>query len=181
MTTTKSRVADFSTPKSSGILSALHKRGNRWYAVSPRAYGMADGWKLWAALNEPRAADAVSPAGKDSMRFWHRAPQSGVIPGQFSLEDLLAVEPPIFRDAGLRRKAVSPPNPPGSGGGPEQDDTAIEEALVEVLLAPDQLSQRCAYCGAWEYSGDDARHLKVGETRDHVGIYYCGVSESDFI
>lgn len=44
--TEKTRVTDFYTPESAGLLSALHKRGNRWYAVSPRAYGMANGWKL---------------------------------------------------------------------------------------------------------------------------------------
>lgn len=80
--TEKTRVTDFYTPESAGLLSALHKRGNRWYAVSPRAYGMANGWKLWAPLNEPRDTDTASRAGKDSMRFWHRAPQAYVKPGQ---------------------------------------------------------------------------------------------------
>lgn len=66
-------------------------------------------------------------------------------------------------------------------GAEQKDAAAIVEALVEVLLSPSQLSQRCAYCGAWEYSDDDTRHQKVGKVKNNMDLYWCGVSQLNII
>lgn len=157
---------------------ALHRRGNRWYLVFPRAYGMAEGNKLFACLNDPQPQDG-SPDPPSSQfnlnpRFWLRDGKDwDVLWGGWSyidVEDLLSAETPFLKDSGLRRKVKI-----GSGKGKEWRE--VEERLVEVLLKEEQLCQRCAYCGGWEYSYQgDVRYRKVGEGRDARPMYWCGVS-----
>ncbi|KAK0463015.1 uncharacterized protein EV420DRAFT_1233935, partial [Desarmillaria tabescens] len=75
---------------------ALHRRCNRWYIVYPRAYGMADGWKLFAPLNQPQLSDTSIALPKQSLRhrFWFRESPNT------TLADLLAATPPILKVTG---------------------------------------------------------------------------------
>ncbi|SJL08551.1 uncharacterized protein ARMOST_11917 [Armillaria ostoyae] len=156
----QTRLVSFSTPVIH-IEVALHRRCNRWYIVYPRAYGMADGWKLFAPLNQPQPSDSSTTPPKQSLhhRFWLRECPS------VALTDLLAATPPILKATGTTRRV-------------KVEDKEIEEPQVEVLLNDEQLCQRCAYCGCWEYSyPGETRHEKVAQ-RGEDGIYWCGVSVS---
>lgn len=153
----QTRLVSFSTPVIH-IEVALHRRCNRWYIVYPRAYGMADGWKLFAPLNQPQPSDSSTTPPKQSLhhRFWLRECPS------VALTDLLAATPPILKATGTTRRV-------------KVEDKEIEEPQVEVLLNDEQLCQRCAYCGCWEYSyPGETRHEKVTQ-RGEDGIYWCGV------
>ncbi|KAK0478843.1 hypothetical protein IW261DRAFT_1481180 [Armillaria novae-zelandiae] len=153
---TQTRLVSFSTP-GINIEVALHRRCNRWYIVFPRAYGMANGWKLFNPLNEPQASDSSTAPPKQSLhhRFWLRECPN------VTLKDLLAATPPILKATGTTRRV-------------KVEDKEIEEPQVEVLLDEEQLCQRCAYCGCWEYSyAGEARYEKIAP-RGEDGIYWCG-------
>ncbi len=96
---TQTRLVSFSTPVIH-IEVALHRRYNRWYIVYPRAYGMADGWKLFAPLNESQLSDLSTAPPKQSLhhRFWLRECPS------VALADLLAATPQILKATGTTRR-----------------------------------------------------------------------------
>ncbi|KAF2104418.1 hypothetical protein NA57DRAFT_70625 [Rhizodiscina lignyota] len=160
---TDTRLVSFYTPKIK-LEVALHRRGNLWYIVYSRAYGMAEGWKLFAALNDPEQADVSTASTERNTRFWL---QEKLGPCPILLEDLLAATPPIIKDLGIKRKAKTKPKE-------SQDVDVIEESLIEVLLKEEELCHRCAYCGAWEYSYDHStRHRRVTEPGTSA-LYWCG-------
>ncbi|KAH7125205.1 hypothetical protein B0J11DRAFT_579767 [Dendryphion nanum] len=164
------KILDIYTPKTK-IATAFHRRGDRFFLVLPRAYGMAEGWKLWGELNFPKPSDP-SPDPPSSHprlnpRFWFREgkdqqPTNTLV----SLEDLLQAEVPFLKDTGMRRSLwVSE----------DRDAREVDEVLVEVIIKEAQYCQRCAYCGAWEYSyPDSARHQRVGKGKTGRPWYWCG-------
>jgi hypothetical protein len=168
MTSSSSSLTDLYYP-SFGIATALHRRGNAFYIVFPRAYGMANGNKLVAQLNFPQPNDPPPdpPASEKRLncRIWHReGPQNKCM---MTFEEIMSIDPPAFKDSGLRR-TLRIKNDEGKG---END---VEERLVEVLLREDEFCQRCAWCGGWEYSYEGStRHVKVKEAQS---LYWCGVS-----
>ena len=121
-----------------GFELALHRRGNRWFVVFPRAYGMVE--SRWvASLNNPRDTDAPSTAPPASLshlnhRFWYNSEH-------LALDNLLLAEPissydnsvqPLLKVTGMSRtekRRVS-----GS-----EVDVQIEAKQVEVLIKEDQL------------------------------------------
>lgn len=108
---------------------------------------MLNGWKLFSPLNEPQASDLSTAPPKQNLhhRFWLH--ECDII----TLKDLLAATPPILKATGTTRRV-------------KVADEEIEEAQVEVLLDEDQLCQRCAYCGCWEYSyAGETRYEKVAQ------------------
>lgn len=164
MKLTENLIYSFTTPRIP-IPVALHRRGHRWYLVFPRHYGMAEGYKLWASLNDPQPADSLqcSPLGNNlNPTFWLRETHDYT---NIKLEDLLAIDPPIIKDRGIKRTVKLP----GS-------TVTIEESLVEVLLKEEQLCERCSYCGGWEtvYAGN-VKFQRESETNG-IAIYWCGVS-----
>ncbi|KAF2877766.1 hypothetical protein BDV95DRAFT_449 [Massariosphaeria phaeospora] len=83
----------------------------------------------------------------------------------------MQAEPRVFKDSGLKRTVKIKIR-----GDVEKD---IEERLVEVLFKEEQLCQRCAWCGEWEYSyASSTRHRRVREGKDGRPIYWCQVSQS---
>ncbi|KAF1994948.1 hypothetical protein P154DRAFT_624298 [Amniculicola lignicola CBS 123094] len=154
--------------------TALHRRGLRWYLVFPRAYGMAGGWKLFGALNDlhQQDTDADPPSSQFNLnpRFWLRDGNdwaSGDGYSTINADELLNSETPFMKDSGVRRKVWIETK------GKERRE--VEEKLVEVLLKEEELCQRCAYCGVWEYCYQDStRHRKVGEGKDGRLVYWCG-------
>ncbi|KAF2798810.1 hypothetical protein K505DRAFT_371450 [Melanomma pulvis-pyrius CBS 109.77] len=168
----KPPLPSISIPSLGGIEVVLHRRGLRWYLVFGRAYGMAAGWKLCAQLNEPRPQDTDSspPSSHSHLnpRFWLRDGADWELGNSMvSADDLLRddVEPPFLKDTGLRRTVeVKTDRKEGEMKSlfANSEGCVVEERLVEVLLKADQLSQRCAYCGGWEYTYEgDKRHQKV--------------------
>lgn len=153
---------------------ALHRRGTRWYIVYPRAHGMAEGWKLHAALNHPQESDSPPssrPSSSRNPRFWLREQQRSQGSNAITLDDLLAAEPPIIKSTGIKRPIKLPKAEP-------VESPATMESLVEVLLKEEQLCQRCVYCGSWEYSYQgEVKYQKVGEGDDGP-LYWCGVGRS---
>jgi hypothetical protein len=146
--------------------TALHRRGNTFYIVFPRAYGMAAGNKCFAQLNFPLDSDP-SPDPPSSQphlnpRFWHR--ESAGHPLEMTFANLMGVEPEVFKDVGLRRTI-------------KVDGKEVEERLVEVLIREEEYCQRCAWCGEWEYSYEgSSRHSKEKQQIDGTTLYWCGVS-----
>jgi hypothetical protein len=58
-----------------------------------------------------------------------------------------------------------------------EGDVTVVEPLVEVLLTEEQLCQRCAYYGSWEYSyTGEVRYQKV-EGSDSNPLYWCRAAE----
>jgi hypothetical protein len=146
--------------------TAVHRRGNTFYIVFPRAYGMAVGNKCFAQLSFPQDSDPSPdpPASQSHLnpRFWHR--EGAGHPLEMTFADLLGVEPVVFKDVGLRRKV-------------NVDKKEVEERLVEVLMKEEEYCQRCAWCGGWEYSGEDSpRYCKEKEQEKNGALYWCGVS-----
>jgi hypothetical protein len=180
-------------PKLRGLEVCLHRRGTRWYLVFGRAYGMANGWKLAAQLNNPgpnnTASEPPSSHSHLNRRFWLRdggSWETGL--AGLNCEDLLGtdVEPGFLKDTGIRR-VVAVEDKGVEGGmklkGEEKrlvdavGGQVSEERLVEVLLKDEELSQRCAYCGGWEYTYDgDKRHKKIELGNNGKEYHWCGVS-----
>jgi hypothetical protein len=171
----QARVVDFITARIP-LPVALHRRGHIFYIVFPRAYGMAEGNKFVAQLNYPQPKDD-SPDPPASLphlnaRFWFREQKDINHGGNCMVEfdDLVkAADPPIFKDTGLRRKVLEPAKVWG------KQEREVEETLVEVLLREEQLCQRCAFCGTWEYSYQDSERHKKVEERNSRPVYWCGV------
>jgi hypothetical protein len=180
-------------PKLNGLEVCLHRRGSSWYLVYGRAYGMAEGWKLSARLNDPAhnntASEPPSSHSHLNRRCWLRDGYSWEGGnGQLGCEDLLGtdVEPGFLRDTGMRRMVAVEGK--GVGGrmkrkGEEKrlvdavGGNVGEERLVEVLLKDEELSQRCAYCGGWEYTyTGHKRHKKIEWGKNGKEYYWCGVS-----
>jgi hypothetical protein len=155
-----------------GIEYALHRKGNSWYIVYPRAYGMAA--SRWVAcLNNPRSTDPPSTAPPASLphlnhRFWYNS-------NEITLDDLLKAKPmytdtnqPLVKVTGMSRTEKK-----REFGSPNQLD--VEAKQVEVLISDDQLCGRCMYCGIWEVSGNTARFEKIGQDGDDP-LHWCGVN-----
>jgi hypothetical protein len=146
--------------------TALHRRGNTFYIVFPRAYGMACGNKCYAQLNFPQgvdpAPDPPSTQAHLNPRFWHR--EGGGEPFEMSFANLMDVKPAVFKDVGLRRTV-------------KVGEREAEERLTEVLIKEEEYCQRCAWCGGWEYSYEaSTRHKREKGTKSGGGLYWCGVS-----
>jgi hypothetical protein len=146
--------------------SALHRRGNAFYVVFPRPYGMACGNKCFAQLNFPRSADpAPNPPPSQvhlNPRFWHR--EGGGDPFEMSFANLMGVEPAVFKDVGICRTV-------------KVGKKEAKERLVEVLIKEEEYCQRCAWCGRWEYSYErSAKHQREEEPKGCRVLYWCGVS-----
>ncbi|KAF2830049.1 hypothetical protein CC86DRAFT_453554 [Ophiobolus disseminans] len=149
--------------------TALHRRASTFYIVFPRAYGMANGNKLFAQLNCPQPKDPTPDPPKSQShlnpRFWHREGSSGTT--FMAFDQLMGVEPRVFKDVGLRRKVLVK-----EGSGREVE---VEERLVEVLVKEEEYCQRCAWCGVWEYSYEKGvRHKRLKEQAHGVALYWCG-------
>ncbi|PSN67185.1 hypothetical protein BS50DRAFT_634594 [Corynespora cassiicola Philippines] len=160
------------------LATGLHRRGNQWAMVTSRAYGMSV-WKLVAILNYPQPDDPTPdpPPGHANLnpRFWFRDGKEWDPYCVVTFEHLMQAEPQVFKDSGLRR-TVKVEDPNGKG------KKEIEEKLVEVLFKEEQLIQRCAWCGAWEYSyKGENRHFKAGTGKNGRPIYWCGVSTSQLL
>ncbi|KAK5695191.1 hypothetical protein LTR97_008697 [Elasticomyces elasticus] len=118
-----------------GFESALHRRGNSWYIVFPRAYGMLYGVKLHGVLNDERTAPNHDPPSSSESdlnpRFWFRD-GSDYVDGEVNLRvrwhDLVTADPQFLKDSGLRRTVRL-------GDGKE----------VEERLLTDSAAQK--YCG----------------------------------
>ncbi|KAK4952451.1 hypothetical protein LTR10_009257 [Elasticomyces elasticus] len=165
----KIRMRTFYTPLV-GFESALHRRGNSWYIVFPRAYGMLYGVKLHGVLNDERTAPNHDPPSSSESdlnpRFWFRD-GSDYVDGEVNLRvrwhDLVTADPQFLKDSGLRRTVRL-------GDGKE-----VEERLVEVLWKEEELCQRCRFCGVWEYCYEDSvRHREVDVGKDGRPVYWCG-------
>ena len=175
--TPESRIFVFGIPipefGNGGLEFALHRRGNRWFVVHPRAYGMAE--SRWvASLNNPRDTDPPSTAPPASLphlnhRFWYNSER-------LALDHLLIAEPmfnyddsvqPILKVTGMSRAEKR--RVPGS-----EVDVQIEAKQVEVLIKEEQLCKRCIYCGDWEESGRIKRHVKISQDGEDP-LYWCGV------
>ncbi|KAG7447181.1 uncharacterized protein BT62DRAFT_1004755 [Guyanagaster necrorhizus] len=150
----KTRLVSFYTPVIH-IEVALHRRCNRWYIVYSRAYGMADGWELFAPLNQPQPSNSSTALPKQDLhhRFWLRERPNT------ALEDLLAATPPILKATSTTRIMVK-----------------VENKENEVLLGDGQLSQRHGYCGCWEYSYPGETRYEKATQREDDRIYCCGMS-----
>lgn len=171
---------------------ALHRRGNDWYVVFPRAYGMAAGNRCFGQIsspNEPSSSTGKNNATHDpplsnsnlNPRFWLRNGRdfgNGNGNEMLEAEDLFNAEPSVFRDSGLKRtrKVVDTKRGPGK----KVHERECTERLVEVLVKEEGLCHRCATCGEWEncYMGS-ARHKGVGEDEEGQPVYWCGVSLRD--
>jgi hypothetical protein len=179
---TTNGVTCFSTPRIR-LDVALHRRGNDWIVVYPRAYGMAQGNRFFGQISspeEPLAPAARSNATHDppsshpnlNPRFWLRNGRDfadGYGNVMLEAEDLLRAEPPIFRDSGLERTRNIVITKGGSA-------TRISERLVEVLVKEEGLCHRCATCGQWEDCyAESTRHESVGYDGGGRPIYWCGV------
>ena len=159
------------------IEHALHRRGNDWYAVFARGYGMASSrcigqisspeesssWteKASATHDPPSSCPHLNP------RFWLRDGRdfqpSHIASETLDFDTLLSTKPRVLADTGMRRTRKC-------------GTKDVEERLVEVLVKEEGLCQRCATCGAWESSSDcSTRHRKVGEDGDGMSVYWCGV------
>jgi len=184
-------LTSFSTPRIR-LEVALHRRGNEWFVVYPRAYGMAEGNKYFGQLSspdEPSSSAGTSNATHDppssnpnlNPRFWLRNGcdfGDGCGNEMLEAEDLLSAEPSVFRDSGLKRtrKVVDTTR----GSGKKAYERECTERLVEVLVKEEELCHRCATCGQWEYSyAGEARHSRVGEDKEGQPVYWCGVSPYD--
>lgn len=168
------------------IEHALHRRGNEWYVVFTRGYGMAysrcvgqisspgessssSSPSSWT-LKKKASATHDPPSSKPHLnpRFWLRDGRD-FEPSYFGSElldfdTLFSTEPRVLADTGMRRTRKCG----------EKD---VEERLVEVIVKEEGISQRCATCGEWESTYHcSARHQKVGEDGDGMPIYWCGVS-----
>jgi hypothetical protein len=155
-----------------GIECALHRKGNNWYIVHPRAYGMAE--SRWVAcLNNPRSTDPASTAPPASLphlnhRFWYNS-------DRITLDDLLKAKP-IYADTNqplVKVTGMSRTEKKREFGSQSQLD--VEAKQVEVLISDDQLCRRCMYCGIWEVSGSAARFEKIGQDGDDA-LHWCGVN-----
>ncbi|KAH4038118.1 hypothetical protein HBI25_038540 [Parastagonospora nodorum] len=145
-------VTELSVPNF-GIQTALHQRGNIFYLVFPRAYGVLDGQKLYAQLNYSRLTESRH-------RFWHR--EGAGRDWTISFPDLMGVKPTIFRDVGVSRTVKV-----GSG--------EVEERLTEVVLDEEKFCQRCAWCGKWEQSYHwSMRFIRITDSP----LFWCGVGEN---
>jgi hypothetical protein len=153
---------------------------------------MANGWKLAAELNDPgpsnTASEPPSSHSRLNRRFWLKDRKSWEgVNAMLGCEDLLGadVEPGFLKDTGIRRTIAV------EGTGRAKNETeeselvdavggiVVEERLVEVLLKDEELSQRCAYCGGWEYTyTGDERHKKIETGKSGKVYYWCGVSIS---
>ncbi|EPQ56522.1 hypothetical protein GLOTRDRAFT_138232 [Gloeophyllum trabeum ATCC 11539] len=149
-----------------GLSLCLHRRGNRWYIVWGRGYGMAvNRWV--ASLNSPRRSDpptTAPPKGLEHLnhRFWFNPTQDP----EKLLQDLLAADKPVIKLTGNSRREKWAGDPTGR--------TEIDAKQVEVLVPDDQLSRRCAFCGSWENTGDP-RWCKVEDGEDPV--YWCSACD----
>jgi hypothetical protein len=153
---------------------ALHRCGGQWYIVFPRAYGMANGSRFFGCLNDPQPGDAstrmICVKSSINDRFWLR---NGTDWDQewrntmIQVEDLLAVDPPLFKKCGVTRSVET------AIGGMQM---MVEEVLVEVLVQEAQLCQRCKFCGSWEvnYEGT-ARYLRIEGKETVDSSFWCQV------
>jgi hypothetical protein len=170
----QSRLTEIHIPRI-GIALALHRRGNSWYMVLPRAYGMAGGNKFFGCLNSPQLLDSTPDPSLVQQglkpRFWLRDGSDWEYGStKLTIDGLLQSDPPIFKDSGVRRKVELKEN---------GMIKMIEERLVEVLLKESELCQRCAWCGCWELSYEgESRHCQRGVGTDGRPLYWCGVSNS---
>jgi len=156
-----------------GIEFALHRKGNRWFVVHPRAYGMAE--SRWvASLNNPRDSDPPSTVPPASLahlnhRFWYNSEH-------LELDHLLKAQQIYNYDNSVRPllkvTGTSRTEKRRAGHGSEAE-VEIEAKQVEVLIGQDQLCRRCIHCGYWEESGCVKRHVKVGQDGDDPS-YWCG-------
>lgn len=134
-----------------GIQTAIHRRGNTFYLVFPRAYGVLDGQKLYAQLNFSHSIGLRN-------RFWHR--ESARRDWTISFADLIGVKPAVFKDVGVSRTV-------------KLDSGELEERLVEVILDKKKFCQRCAWCGKWEQSYHwMKRFIKATDSL----LFWCGVT-----
>lgn len=142
-------ITELSVP-SFGIQTALHRRGNTFYLVFPRAYGVLDGQKLYVQLNFSHSMGALN-------RFWQR--ESARADWTMSFTDLMGVKPTVFRDAGVIRTV-------------KVDSGEVKERLIEVILDEEKFCQRCAWCGKWEQSYEWL--TRFTRTTDS-SLFWCGV------
>jgi hypothetical protein len=157
-----------------GLEVGLHRRGNTFYVVLTRAYGISSGYKIYAQLNfsQPRdpSPDPPSSHAHLNTRIWLRdgSEWNGGNP-MMTFEELMGAEPSVVKDSGLRRKIKAK--------GHLGEEKEIDERLVEVLLKEEEYCQRCAWCGVWEDSLETlTRYGKAGDGKDGRPIYWCGVS-----
>lgn len=163
---------------------ALHRRGDVWYLVLARAYGMANGNMYWEQISSPDDSERGGSATHDppdtkptlNPRFWFRDAKDwgDNVPHQnIEVEDLLAVEPELLKDSGLRRTRTTDVWEGKEIVGKRE----TEERLVEVMLKEEELSHRCMSCGGWElgYASSPA-FQNIGLGKDGRPIFWCGVS-----
>jgi hypothetical protein len=162
-----------------GFEVGLHRRGNTFHVILTRAYGIANGYKLWAQLNLPQPLDPSSdpPASHARLnpRIWLRDGSEWTSGNsKMTFEELMGTEPSIPKDSGLRRKVKT--------RGYHGEETEIEERLVEVLLKEEEYCQRCAWCGVWEDKFETlTRYRKAGNGKDGRPLYWCGVSYQKYV
>lgn len=169
----------FNGPSHAGIEFALHRRGNNYYVVFPRNYGMAE--SRWvASLNQPRSnnpEETAPPASHPHLnrRFWFNTDSTMI-----TLEDLLNHTPIRSSEEPVQLLKVTGTSTTEKKAG-RGEQVEVEVKQVEVLLSEDRFCWRCAYCGSWEVTIsflDDSggkRYQKVGQDGDDA-VYWCGVS-----
>jgi hypothetical protein len=168
----------FTIPGTAALELAFHRRGNKYYVVFPRAYGMMAS-REFCSLNEPRSNNPEETAPPTSHPHLNRRIWFNTDSSMLTLEKLLAAESlDPDQEAQELLKVTGTSKMEKAAGRGEQPD--IEANQVEIILSEDRFCWRCAYCGGWEsegYTNDDERYQKVGQDGDDA-VYWCGVRKA---